>query len=188
MLLWSSSGSHSVRDRSRMRPVGHLRRSFCILGSSDDRRIHGCGPEIPADSSARVKTPASALMHGACWTCRGSSAASRFVPVFAVSFRTPTFRTGSSGLHMLDSDLVGAREPALEQCSGGGLVGGAPRGGPSTLRAAVRPRKGLPPPAVFCVRGSGTSPRPPQRCLGPAGVFLRGRCSLIPLRDLKETR
>ena len=105
-----------------MRPVGHLRRSFCILGSSDDRRIHGCGPEIPADSSARVKTPASALMHGACWTCRGSSAASRFVPAFAVSFRTPTFRTGSPGFHILDADPVGAREPIPELCSEIGLA------------------------------------------------------------------
>ena len=103
------------------------RAQSCILAPSDDRRFHGCGPEIPADSSARVQTPASALMHGSCWTCRGSLAASRCVSTFAVSFRTSTFRTGSSGFHILDPDPVGAREPILEQCSGTGLVGAAPQ-------------------------------------------------------------
>ena len=65
----------------------------CILAPSDDRRFHSCGPEIPADSSARVQTPASALMHGSCWTCRARLAASRCVSAFAVSFRTPTCRS-----------------------------------------------------------------------------------------------
>ena len=59
-----SSGSRSVRDRSRVHSAGRLGSSFQILAPSDDRRIHGCGPEIPADSSARVQTPASALVHG----------------------------------------------------------------------------------------------------------------------------
>ena len=76
----------SFTRKSRRPP----RTQFCILAPSDDRRIHGCGPEIPADSSARVQTPASALVHGSCWMCRASLAASRCVSAFAVSFRTPT--------------------------------------------------------------------------------------------------
>ena len=88
-----SSGSRSVRDRSRVHSAGRLGSSFQILAPSDDRRIHGCGPEIPADSSARVQTPASALVHGSCWTCRARLAASRCVSAFAVSFRTPTCRS-----------------------------------------------------------------------------------------------
>ena len=55
----------SFTRASRRAPRAH----FCILVPSDDRRIHGCGPEIPADSSTRVQTPASALMHGSCWAC-----------------------------------------------------------------------------------------------------------------------
>ena len=86
----SSSGSRSVRDHSRVHCAGRLGSSFAFLAPSDDRRVHGCGPEIPADSSARVQTPASALVHGSCWMCRASLAASRCVSAFAVSFRTPT--------------------------------------------------------------------------------------------------
>ena len=61
-------------------------------------------------------------MHGACWTYRGSSAASRCVLVFAVSFRTPTFRTGSSGFRTLDPNRVGTREAVHEHGSGTGLA------------------------------------------------------------------
>ena len=112
---WQGSLTRASRRSSRAQS--------CILAPSDDRRFHGCGPEIPADSSARVQTPASALMHGSCWTCRGSLAASRCVSTFAVSFRTSTFRTESSGFHILDPTPVGARDLILEQCSGTGLVG-----------------------------------------------------------------
>ena len=84
-LTLSSSGSPSVRDCSRVhrRPP---RAQFCILAPSDDRRSHGCGPEIPADSSTRVQTPAPALIRGSRWTCRESLAASHCVSVLTVSF------------------------------------------------------------------------------------------------------
>ena len=62
----------------------HLGRSFAFWRRSDDRRIHGCGPEIPADSSAIVKMP----------SCMGHAGRAEEVRLPLVLFRYSPSRFG----------------------------------------------------------------------------------------------
>ena len=125
-IVCSSSGSRSVRDRSRVRRAGCLGRSFAFWRR---RTTAGAAAADPRSRPIRAPECKRRRQH----SCMGHAEPAQRVWQRLVAFRLSPSRfeprrvgrTGSSGFHILGPDPVGARGSTPEQCSETGLADGA---------------------------------------------------------------